>query len=657
MRLQHTVRSSWPLYLFFFICAGIAAAGISDIFLGESLAALGIPDPGLVTTAGLPLVRAGALILACLSIGSFLACSFLFYPNKNGYLSVDGMIASGTGSFAALGFALCSVLLIPLTLSDVSGQPLSIAIQPENWSVAIQQVSAAKAWQWCAIFGFITAILSFFSKKWIVQPVFFLLSFFMLVPLGLEGHSASGGDHDYGTNSYLLHMFFMAIWVGGLMAIIAHALRKGTDLDVVVRRYSTVALISAIVMVISGVVNVMVRIRLSDLFTSDYGLLLVMKTLAVCVVIFIGYVHRKITMKKLGEKPQLFVRIAVVEVVIMALIMAIGVALGRTPPPPPRILEMNNMIVQIGYNLYKEPTFWNVWTMWRFDLIFGSLAIIMAALYAWGVIKLHRMGKKWPIGRTIWWMIGCIALLATMCSGIGMYMPAMFSVHMVGHMILSMCVPIPLVLGAPITLILEAVQPGPEGKPGLREWVQALTDNKVIAFLTHPAVNTIQFLVFFYALYLQGIYDLAISEHAGHLAMNLLFIISGYIYFWELIGADPVPNRRPAPIRAVWLTGSLPMHMFFGVALMQMTAILGESFYASLGLPWGIDLLQDQNIGGGVAWGMGQFPLVIVYIVVMRQWYLDGKKESRDYDARAEETDDAELKAYNEMLARMNRNQ
>ncbi|MDO4910334.1 MAG: cytochrome c oxidase assembly protein [Corynebacterium sp.] len=654
MREQSRVRSSWPLYILFFLIAGVLAAAISSLYLGQSLAALGIPDPGILTTAGLPLLRAGAVLLACLSIGSFLLCAFLVVPRSNGYLSADGMIASGTGSFAALAFAVCSLLLVPFSLSDVSGQPLSYAINPARWSAAIDQVAAARAWEWCAIFGFATAIFAFFSKKWVMQPVWLLLSMFMLVPLGLQGHSASGGDHDYGTNSYLLHMIFMALWVGGLMAVIAHGLRKGDHMDVVVRRYSTVALVSAIVMVVSGLVNVLVRISFSDLFTSSYGHLVLIKTLLVLAVIVIGYVHRQRSIPQLGTKPRVFIRIAIGEVIIMAAIMAIGVALGRTPPPPPRITEINNMVVEIGYNLTKAPTFWNVWTMWRYDLIFGSMAIILAALYLWGVLRLRRQGIAWSNARTFWWLLGCVILGLTMCSGIGMYMPAMFSVHMVGHMILSMCVPVPLVLGAPITLLTTVVPENPE-YPGLHEWAVALTNNKVVAFLTHPAVNTLQFLVFFYALYLQSLYSVAIAQHAGHLAMNLLFIISGYIYFWELIGADPVPNRRPPALRAVWLTASLPMHMFFGVALMQMTAILGVEFYETLGLPWNIDLLQDQNVGGGVAWGMGQFPLVIVYMVVMRQWFVQGKKESADYDKHAEETDDADLRAYNEMLAKMNR--
>ena len=59
---------------------------------------------------------------------------------------------------------------------------------------------------------------------------------------------------------------------------------------------------------------------------------------------------------------------------------------------------------------------------------------------------------------------------------------------------------------------------------------------------------------------------------------------------------------------------SLPLHAFFGVVLMSMNSVLGESFYKSLQLYWHTDLLGDQKLGGGIAWSAGEVPLVIVMI-------------------------------------------
>lgn len=74
------VRSTWPWYLAMLLVAGLAAGIISAQFLAESLAALGIPDPGMLTTFGLPFFRAAAWILVALAVGSYLLTAFLIPP-------------------------------------------------------------------------------------------------------------------------------------------------------------------------------------------------------------------------------------------------------------------------------------------------------------------------------------------------------------------------------------------------------------------------------------------------------------------------------------------------------------------------------------------------------------------------------------------------
>ena len=87
---------------------------------------------------------------------------------------------------------------------------------------------------------------------------------------------------------------------------------------------------------------------------------------------------------------------------------------------------------------------------------------------------------------------------------------------------------------------------------------------------------------------------------------------------------------------------------------MQMQVILAYDFYSTLGLPWHVDLLRDQNVGGGIAWAAGQFPLIIVVGAVLLAWYRDDHRQMRTYDKRADETDDEDMAAYNAMLAQIN---
>ena len=488
------------------------------------------------------------------------------------------------------------------------------------------------------------------------QPVWLVGAILIVAPQGLSGHSAAGGDHDYGTNSLLWHVLFMMLWVGGLMALIAHGRRLGPSLQVAVRRYSTIAAVAIVAMAISGVINAAIRVRFEDLFTSDYGRVIVAKTVLTFALAIFGWWHRTATIPRLTSgNSSPFIRIAVVEVLIMAVTIGVAVSLGRTPPPPPRVVDLSPMALTMGYDLTFEPTVWSVWTIWRFDIMFTTLGVFLTIGYLYGLHRLKQLGEAWPWQRTFWWLLGSVTLALAMSSGIGLYMPAMFSMHMVAHMMLSMVIPVFLVLGAPLQMILTVTAPNPE-EPGLHEWVQAFIQSATLKFLFHPAVNTIQFLTFFYVLYITPWYDLMVKEHAGHLIMNWVFLLSGYIYYWDMIGSDPKPRENTVLRRLAWLVFSMPVHLYFGVYLMQLSQILAEDFYRTLGLPWDIDLLHDQDVGGGIAWASGSFPLVVVFGALFLQWLKEDRNEAKAYDQRADDTEDEDLEAYNQMLARMNKN-
>ncbi|MDY6049960.1 MAG: cytochrome c oxidase assembly protein [Corynebacterium sp.] len=644
-------RQSTLIYAIIAAVAGVVAMVISGAFLNQSLAALGIPDPGLITTAGLPFVRGLALILACLAGGQFLLAAFLIPPAderdyRHSQLSVDQAIAVRTGTWALVGFAIVAFLLMPMYLSDVSGSPLSETIVPDMWAVAYDQVSTSLAFFWAGVIALIVAGFAFFARHWMSLPGLFVGAYLVLVPLGLEGHSAAGGNHDYGTNSYLVHLLFTQIWVGGLIALIALARRKGAGLGLATQRYSRLALIAVIAMAVTGVVNAIIRVAWADVLTSGYGRLIVAKAVLLVALGFFGYLHRARTIPQLDSRPGLFVRLAVVEVVVMAAVVGLAISLQRTPPPPPVQPDINSMDILVGYKLFIAPTFWNLWTMWRYDLVFGSLGIILAALYLIAV----RAHGSWPIVRTLWFLAGCATLTVTMSSGIGMYIPVTFSIHMVGHMILSMGVPVLWVLGGPLTLIIEAY-PGTD----LAKWTEALTQAKFLTVLMHPGINTIQFVLIYYILYLTPLYSMLVWEHAGHLGMNVIFLLSGTIYYWGIVGIDPQPHEHSPMVKSAYLFFSLPFHMYFGVYLMQLQKILAEDFYTRLGMPWNPDLLFDQRIGGSIAWGAGMFPLIIVFGALLYQWLQSDRKEAAEHDEREAATGGEDYNAYNEYLAAIQR--
>jgi putative copper resistance protein D len=135
--------------------------------------------------------------------------------------------------------------------------------------------------------------------------------------------------------------------------------------------------------------------------------------------------------------------------------------------------------------------------------------------------------------------------------------------------------------------------------------------------------------------------------------MNLHFLLSGYLFYWVVIGIDPSPRRLPPVAKLGIVLVSLPLHAFFGVILMGTKSILGEKFYSNLALPWRIDLASDQHMGGAITWATGELPLLVVMIALVIQWSRSDERLARRQDRAADRDDDADLAAYNAMLAKM----
>lgn len=646
----------WTIVVGLAALAGLVAAAIGALSLAEALLATGLPNPGPVTSYGLPFVRAAAEIVAVVAVGAFLLTAFFVPPQSTGVLDVDGYRSLRVGTAASTALAVLSAVMVPLSISDVAGQPVSDFGLGELWTLA-GEIETVNAWRWMAFIAAGVAIASRVVLRWSWTPLLVVGSVATLMPLALVGHSATGGAHDLGTNSLIIHLVSAALWAGGLVALLIHALRGGGYLDVAARRFSTLALWCYVAIGLSGIINALIRVQLSDLFTSRYGWLLVGKATALLVLGVLGYLQRRSAITALSEEPQNrrpLIRLAGMEAVIFAVTFGIAVGLGRTPPPPPVNLNPSPVEVAIGYTLDGPPTPQRLMFDWRFDLIFGTAAIVFAITYLVGVRRLKARGDAWPVGRTIAWLSGCAFLLIATSSGVGRYMPAMFSMHMVAHMMLSMLVPVLLVLGGPITLLLRVLPAAGKGDPpGLREWVQLLLHSSFSRFLTHPLVATSLFIGGFYGLYLSGLYDAAVDVHAAHLAMNLHFLLSGYLFYWVVIGIDPSPRRLPPVAKLGIVLVSLPLHAFFGVILMGTKSILGEKFYSNLALPWRIDLASDQHMGGAITWATGELPLLVVMIALVVQWSRSDERLARRQDRAADRDDDADLAAYNAMLAKM----
>ncbi|GAA2851520.1 cytochrome c oxidase assembly protein [Streptosporangium fragile] len=645
--------------------AAVAALVIAMIAGGAATPRIipGLPDQGAFTRWGLPLSKLAMDVAGVLTVGVLLAAAFLL-PNDKGLLGKPALGYVKVASWTALAWAGAAAATMVFSLSDALGLPVADVLGGNELTSFASQVSQGIALTLVVLFAVAIALFARGAITAGAAAGLLVLALVTMLPPALTGHSSSSPNHDLATTGVAVHLVVLALWVGGLVALCAHALGRRPHLEIAAARFSAMALWCFAGVGLSGLFSVMARLAsVSELFTSAYGLLLLAKTAAFALLGAAGWWHRRRTMPLLAAGGAgTFVRFATGEIVVMFAAIGLAVALSRTAPPP-AVLPVDRAFELLGYTMPPEISLANLVSLWWFDLFSGTLIALLGGLYLAGVVRLRRRGDSWPAGRTAAWFTGVLILLIATQSGVARYAKVLFSVHMAEHMTLSMMVPIFLVLGAPVTLALRALKPAARrGDRGPREWLTTILHSRYVRFVAHPAIATAIFIVSTYALYFTPLFAAAMEEHLGHIAMTVHFLLSGSLFFWVIIGVDPAPYKLPHVARLVLLFVTMPFHAFFGIALMSMTTVLAGDWYDQLGRTWGASGVSDQQTGGAIAWGFGEIPTLIVLIALAFQWWRDDDRKARRADRRADAvaardggTGDAQLDAYNDYLAKLNR--
>ncbi|QUH04999.1 bifunctional copper resistance protein CopD/cytochrome c oxidase assembly protein [Saccharopolyspora erythraea] len=624
------------------ITAVVVAAVLVWTAGGEVYAVLGYRDPGAVTVFGVNAARMVADVAAAVCVGSLVFAAFFTSPRESGGVCADGYAAVRTAEAAGWVWATAAAAMVPLEMSDSSGQPVADVLAPGSFSGMLHALIEPKAWLVTSAVALVVALSCHFVLSWRPTTLLAGVAVAGVLPPAVVGHSASNAGHDIATNAMLIHVVAAALWLGVLVAVVAHLRRNGARTALVLGRYRRLAFWCWTALAVSGVVDALVLVPLPQLLTTRYGALVLAKAGCLLVLGAVGVALRR---RARGVRGLLGPELALV-------LVTAGVSAGMAHTPPPNLLArgVSPTAVVIGYDLPVPPSVLGVITTWRFDLVLGTAAVVMAVLYTVGVRRLHRRGDAWPAGRTVAWLAGCATVVVATSSGLGVYSSGLFSMHMLVHMVLNMLAPVLLVLGGPITLALRALPPSGRGNPaGPREWVLAVTHSPPARALANPAVATVLFVGSFYVLYFTPLFEWAMSQHWAHELMNAHFLLVGYLYYWPVIGVDPAPRPLPHLARLGVVFAVMPFHAFFGVIVMSKSTVIAENFYRTLDLPWAPDLLADQSLGGAIAWAGGELPLVIVLIALLTQWYRHDVRQGR----RENRSGDEELAAYNAMLARL----
>lgn len=264
----------------------------------------------------------------------------------------------------------------------------------------------------------------------------------------------------------------------------------------------------------------------------------------------------------------------------------------------------------------------DLWSAWQSTPSVVLPLIVSGTWYALGVRALwRRAGVGHGVRR---WQAACFgAGLATLAiallSPLDALAEALFSAHMVQHLLLLAVAAPLLALGEPL---LPAMWALPERwRHGLGRWWRASpAAQRVVRGATDPLGVWLAQLAVLWFWHLPGPYLAALRDERLHALEHLAFLGTAFAFWWVVV--QPIGRRRLAYGGAVVY---LALSMMQSGALGAILAFARTPWYpahAAGAAAWHLTLLEDQQLAGLIM----SVPMSFVYIgaalVLAARWFV-----------------------------------
>ncbi|WP_432940913.1 CopD family protein [Kribbella sp. CA-253562] len=326
------------------VAGGLAALVMASIALVVGLfaagsepteSALGIGGPGLFVTWLLPFFRLISTLATVGCAGALLAAVVLLRTD-GGPLGTQGRRAVRDASNAAIIWAVASFAGAVVSSAILLDTPVRLLRYRVDEALGVPEIKAL------LITGILVVALAVGIRR--VQTAAaaglgVLVAIAALLPPVLTAYPRNEAYVVLAGAALVLHVIAATSWVGGLAGLVRYGRASRDGLPYVLERFSQVALISSIVVLLSGLLSGAGRLAaqaggfgevLDAATTAPYGGLMIAKTVVFAILIVGGWIHRRQIVTNLIEPGPSFWQLVAVELLIMAAALGLSVALSQT---------------------------------------------------------------------------------------------------------------------------------------------------------------------------------------------------------------------------------------------------------------------------------------------------------------------------------------
>jgi putative copper resistance protein D len=258
-------------------------------------------------------------------------------------------------------------------------------------------------------------------------------------------------------------------------------------------------------------------------------------------------------------------------------------------------------------------------TEWQLNAVAVAFVVVLGAWYLASAARARRTGP-WPWSRVAAFLAGLGFIVLATCGSIGVYDMALFSAHMLGHLIFVMVAPVLLMAGRPLELSLTA------SGPATRDRLERTYRGRVITLVTAPPVALASYAVVIVGSHLTGLMNGIMGNSWAGQAEHLVYLVVGCQFFVLVLGDAPIRWQLSTPARWLLLALAMAVDTFVGIVIMQTS----QPFHM-VPLPGlVVNPLSDTHTGGSIMWFGGDAIMAAVMIALVIGWLRDPERQRQD---------------------------
>jgi putative membrane protein len=263
---------------------------------------------------------------------------------------------------------------------------------------------------------------------------------------------------------------------------------------------------------------------------------------------------------------------------------------------------------------------------WSFEPWVVACLALSAFLYARGVQQLWaHAGRGRGVGAlpVTAFVSGWLALVVALVSPLDAMGSDLFAAHMVQHELLMIVAAPLLVCGRPVAVWAWALPL--QWRRAIGRFFHTPAWRRPWLILTGPLVAWTLHAAALWLWHVPALFDAALRSDAVHALQHSCFLLTALLFWWSVFGGV---TRKEQGIALLSLFTTMAHTGALG-ALLALSRTPWYAPYAAAAPAYGLDALQDQQLGGLIMWVPAGFVYIGCGLVLAARWLSAGGKAGK----------------------------